>query len=95
MDKTFFLNFLAELVNTWWKTAIGPAVTVMVTATANKLVTAYIPRFLQVPLAGIVSAFAAGLAGGDPAQAAAAGSLVQGAISLNAKTFLASAPELK
>ena len=92
MDKAFFMNFLAGLVDQGWKTAIGPAVTVMITATANKLMIAYIPRFLQIPLAGIMSAFAAGLAGGDIAQAAAAGSLVQGAISMNAETFLASAP---
>jgi hypothetical protein len=89
---------ILELVNVMlpvlWATA-GPALVVMLTATANNLSKLYIPRALQIPLAGVLSALAAGITG-DPNAAIvglASGTAVQAALSMNPKTFLASAKE--
>ena len=87
---TQILNFINLILPMLW-TVSGPAFVVMVTATANNLAKLYIPRAIQIPLAGIIGAVAAGLSGVDPAGGAAAGAGVQAALSMDSKRFLASA----
>jgi hypothetical protein len=84
------LQFVNLLLPVLWATA-GPAFVVMLTATANNLVKLYIPRALQIPLAGIVSAIAAGISGTDPVTGLEVGAALQGAMSLSPTKFLASA----
>ena len=88
------IEFMTMILPALWATA-GPAVVVMLTATANNLAKLYIPRAIQIPLAGIVGAFAAGLTGGADAAAigAASGVAVQSALSMNPTTFLAGKKE--
>ena len=85
------LNFINIILPVLW-TVSGPAFVVMLTATANNLAKLYIPRAIQIPLAGIIGAIAAGLSGVDPVVGATAGAGVQSALSLPPDKFLASAP---
>lgn len=89
------LEFVNMILPALWATA-GPALVVMLTATANNLAKLYIPRALQIPLAGILGAFVAGLTG-DSASAASvgltSGLAVQSALSMNPNTFLAGKKE--
>lgn len=90
-----FVNLLLPML---WATA-GPAFVVMLTATANNLAKLYIPRAIQIPLAGILGAVVAGLTGADQAKDAvigfADGIAVQAALSMNPSMFLASAKNVK
>ena len=93
---------ITQLVNlvlpALWATA-GPAFVVMLTATANNLAKLYIPRGIQIPLAGILGAVVAGLTGDGSASSAAIGLAdglaVQSALSMNPAKFLASAKIIK
>lgn len=86
-----FVNLLLPAV---WAMS-GPALVVMVTATANNLAKLYIPRAIQIPLAGILGAIVAGLTGDGTTQASAIGLAdglaVQAALSMSPSKFLASA----
>ena len=88
------LEFVNLLLPVLWATA-GPAFVVMITATANNLAKLYIPRAIQIPLAGILGAVVAGLTGDENVSAAtvglASGLSVQSALSMNPSKFLASA----
>jgi hypothetical protein len=88
------LEFVNLLLPVLWATA-GPAFVVMVTATANNLAKLYIPRAIQIPLAGILGAIVAGLTGDEQVNAAAVGLAdglaVQAALSMSPGKFLASA----
>lgn len=98
MDKQAILNFLLGAVPALWM-ALGPAVTVIVTGFFNSAIKAHVPRELQIPLAGLINAVAAGLSGSDPTTIGASlaiGSAIQGAFSTNPNTVLAGAkPEAK
>lgn len=90
MDVHTILNALLPAL---WATA-GPAFVVMLTATANNLAKLYIPRAIQIPLAGILGAVVAGLTA-DPSVHAttvglADGLAVQAALSMSPAKFLAS-----
>lgn len=91
------INFVNLLLPALWATA-GPALVVMLTATANNLAKLYIPRAIQIPLAGILGAIAAGLTGEESSSAAAVGLAdglaVQAALSMSPEKFLASAKKL-
>ena len=86
---------ILELVNAvlplLWAAA-GPGLVVMLTATANNLAKLYIPRAIQIPLAGVLGAVVAGLTGDASTAAigAAGGLTVQAALSMDPKAFLAS-----
>lgn len=95
MDKAAVLGYILNIVDHLWQTTIGPAATVAVTAFVNKYVKGYIPRELQIPLAGIFGALSAGFLGADPAVAGAGGLAVQAALSLKPEVALASAPDGK
>lgn len=84
------LEFMNMILPALWATA-GPAVVVMLTATANNLAKLYIPRAIQIPLAGVIGAIVAGLTGDANAAAmgGAGGLAVQSALSMNPDTFLA------
>lgn len=88
------LEILNMLLPMLWATA-GPAFVVMLTATANNLAKLYIPRAIQIPLAGILGALAAGLTGDGSVNATvvglADGIAVQSALSMNPNKFLAGA----
>lgn len=88
------MEFVALVIPALWATA-GPALVVMITATANNLAKLYIPRAIQIPLAGILGAIVAGLTADEQASAAAVGLAdglaVQAALSMNPAKFLASA----
>lgn len=90
------MNFINLLLPALWATA-GPALVVMVTATANNLAKLYIPRAIQIPLAGILGAVVAGLTGDGSTGAAAVGLAdglaVQSALSMSPAKFLASAKQ--
>lgn len=77
-----------------WATA-GPAFVVMLTATANNLAKLYIPRGIQIPLAGVLGAVVAGLTGDHSVHATAVGLAdglaVQSALAMSPSKFLASA----
>lgn len=81
-----------------WSTA-GPTLVVMLTATANNLAKLYIPRGIQIPLAGLLGAVVAGLTGDGSvntvAVGLASGLSVQSALSMPSAKFLASAPGAK
>lgn len=87
------MEFVDMILPALWAMG-GPALVVMITATANNLAKLYIPRAIQIPLAGILGAIVAGLTG-DSASAAAVGLAdgiaVQSALSMNPQKFLASA----
>ena len=91
MDKSTILNLIFGMLPAIWG-ALGPVATVAVTAFFNSVVKAYVPREIQIPLAGLLSAAIAGLAGADPAPALVEGSAIQSALSMSAAKFLASAP---
>ena len=95
MDKTAVLGFILTLIDQAWQTTIGPAATVALTALINKYVKGYVPRELQIPLAGIFGALGAGFLGADPATAGAGGMAVQAALSIKPDVVLASAPLAK
>lgn len=91
------VEFINLILPALWATA-GPALVVMITATANNLAKLYIPRGIQIPLAGVLGAVVAGLTGdGETANAAAVGLAdgvaLQAALSMNPQKFLASAKE--
>ncbi len=90
------LNFVNMILPALWATA-GPSLVVMLTATANNLAKLYIPRAIQIPLAGILGAIAAGLTGDANAAAigGASGLAVQAALSMHPDKFLAGAPPAK
>lgn len=90
---TKILDFVNMILPVLWATA-GPSLVVMLTATSNNLAKLYIPRAIQIPLAGALGALAAGITGGADAAAigGASGLAVQSALSMNPGTFLASAP---
>lgn len=85
------LEFVNMVLPVLWATA-GPGLVVMLTATANNLAKLYIPRAIQIPLAGILGGLAAGLTGDASAATvgAASGVVVQSALSMDPKSFLAS-----
>lgn len=88
---------LLVLVPALWG-AVGPTLTVAITAFVNQVIGAYVPRAIQIPLAGMISAVLAGLTGDGSHTAAAGfaeGAMLQSALSMNAKKFLSSAPETK
>jgi len=85
------MNFINLVLPALW-TVSGPAFVVMLTATSNNLAKLYIPRAIQIPLAGIIGAIAAGLSGVDPVTGAAAGAGVQSALSMPPDKFLAGPP---
>ena len=88
------LEFVNMILPALWAMS-GPAVVIAITGMANKLANLYIPRAIQIPLAAVISAFAAGLTG-TPDNALVgleAGAIAQGALSLNPQKFLASAKE--
>lgn len=94
--KDQIMTFVNLLLPALWATA-GPAFVVMVTATANNLAKLYIPRAIQIPLAGILGAIVAGLTGDESTSAAmvglADGIAVQSALSMPPAKFLASAKQ--
>lgn len=97
MDKQEILNFVLGAIPALW-VAIGPALTVMLTGFFNSAVKAHVPRELQIPLAGILSAVAAVFAGGDAGAvgtSAALGSAIQSAFSTNPNTVLAGPKPVK
>lgn len=84
------LDVLSVLLPVLWST-VGPTLVVMLTATANNLAKLYIPRALQIPLAGILGALVAGLTG-DASAAVVGGAsslAVQSALSMDPNFFLA------
>lgn len=85
------LEFVNMILPAIWATA-GPGFVIMLTATANNLAKLYIPRAIQIPLAGILGAVVAGLTGDASAAAmgGASGLAVQSALSMDPKGFLAS-----
>ena len=91
------LGFINLILPALWATA-GPALVVMLTATANNLAKLYIPRALQIPLAGVLGAIVAGLTGDQASSAVvglASGTAVQAALSMSPDKFLAGAPPPK
>ena len=93
------LELLNLILPILWSTA-GPALVVMLTATANNLAKLYIPRAIQIPLAGVLGAIVAGLTGDGESMNATAvglanGLAVQSALSMPANKFLAGPPEVK
>ena len=91
------LELLSLILPILWSTA-GPALVVMLTATANNLAKLYIPRAIQIVLSGMLGAIVAGLTGdGESVNAAAVGLAnglaVQSALSMSPSKFLASAKE--
>jgi len=94
MDKV--MEIVNLLLPALWSTA-GPMIVVSLTALVNKFAKAYVPRALQIPLAGVFGAIVAGLTGDGSAQVAAVGLAnglaVQSALSVNPKSALASAKE--
>lgn len=87
------LEFITMILPALWATG-GPALVVMLTATANNLAKLYIPRALQIPLAGVLGAIIAGITGDTQAIGVglASGVAVQSALSMHPDTFLAGAP---
>lgn len=88
------IEFVNMILPVLWATA-GPALVVMLTATANNLTKLYIPRAIQIPLAGILGAVVAGLTGDQGSAAVmglASGTAVQAALSMSPDKFLAGAP---
>ena len=101
MDKQAFLNLVVNvLIPAVWASS-GPLITTAVTAWINSIIGTYVPRSVQVVLAGIMGSLVTGITapqmGIDPGLAAGigftAGTLGQTAISLDPKTWLASAKE--
>jgi len=88
------MDIVNLLLPVLWASA-GPALVVMLTATANNLAKLYIPRAIQIPLAAVLGALAAGLTGDANAAAigGASGLAVQSALSMPPDKFLAGAPE--
>ncbi len=90
------IEFINLILPALWATA-GPALVVMITATANNLAKLYIPRGIQIPLAGVLGAVVAGMTGDESVNAAAVGLAdgvaLQAALSMNPAKFLASAKE--
>ena len=82
------LEFANMILPAIWATA-GPALVVMLTATANNLAKLYIPRAIQIPLAGVLGAVAAGLAGAPVEEGFVAGAGIQAALSMSPDKFLA------
>lgn len=87
---TKIIEFVNLMLPALWATA-GPGLVVMLTATANNLAKLYIPRGIQIPLAGILGAVVAGITGDANAAAigGASGLAVQSALSMSPDTFLA------
>ena len=92
MDKAAVLGFIVNIIDHLWQTTLGPAATVIITGAVNKYVKGFVPRELQIPLAGVFGALAAGFLGADPATAGAGGAVVQAALSIKPEVALASAP---
>ena len=93
------LEFVNMMLPALWAMS-GPALVVMVTATANNLAKLYIPRAIQIPLAGILGAVVAGITAGDGSVNATTvglmdGLAVQAALSMSPSKFLAGAKEGK
>ena len=88
------IEFVNMLLPAIWAVS-GPALVVMITATANNLAKLYIPRGIQIPLAGVLGAVVAGMTGDGQASAAAVGLAdgvaLQAALSMNPDKFLAGA----
>lgn len=86
-----FVNLILPAI---WAVS-GSALVIMLTATANNLAKLYIPRGIQIPLAGVLGAIVAGLTGDGEHSAAvvgmADGVALQAALSLNPDKFLAGA----
>jgi hypothetical protein len=87
MDKQTILAFALSAVQGLWG-VFGATAMVSVTAFFNTVVKSYIPREIQIPLAGVLSAVLASLAGADPGTAIVEGSAIQAALSMNPNTFL-------
>ena len=92
MDKVAVISFLLHVLDQSWQTTLGPMAVYGVTWVVNKW-KGYVPRELQIPLAGIFAAVASALGGGDPAVGLATGSLMQAAFSTDPKAVKASAKE--
>lgn len=89
---TKILEMLSTILPLVWA-ASGSAVVIYVTGLANKI-RVYIPRGVQIPLAGILSAIAAGIVDPDAmGQGAALGAALQGALSIPPDVARASARE--
>ena len=92
--RSTIMEFVNLLLPVLWATA-GPAFVVMLTATSNNLAKLYIPRAIQIPLAGILGAVVAGLTGDQNVNSVAVGLAdglaVQAALSMSPSKFLASA----
>lgn len=88
------MEFVTLLLPALWAMS-GPALVVMITATANNLAKLYIPRAIQIPLAGVLGAIVAGLTADASVNATAVGLAdglaVQAALSMSPSKFLASA----
>jgi hypothetical protein len=88
-------TLLETLLPILWSVA-GPTFVVMLTATSNNLAKLYIPRAIQIPLAGVLGAVVAGLTGDESVNTVAVGLAnglaVQSALSMDPRAFLASAP---
>ena len=89
--KSTIMHYVLGAVQGLWG-IFGATLTVMITSMFNTVVKAYVPREVQIPLAGILSAILATLGGGDPTTAMVMGSSTQTALSLSPPKFLASAP---
>jgi hypothetical protein len=89
MDKGTIINWILGAIPALWVMA-GPAATVMVTGFFNTVVKAYVPREIQIPLAGLLSAAASSLAGSEIpiGTEIAIGSAIQGALSMSPNMFL-------
>lgn len=83
--------FALSLVDKLWQTTIGPMAMIAITKFFNTYVKAYIPRELQVPLAGLLGGIATLLLGGDPTIGAAGGAALQIALAVPPDHALASA----
>lgn len=83
---------IKSLVPALW-VAIGPGFVVVVTAAVNKFAQAYVPREIQVVLAGLITATLAGLTGGDPAAGMVQGVSAQTLAATHPDTLLTSAPK--
>lgn len=88
------IEFVNMILPAIWAVS-GPALVVMITATANNLAKLYIPRGIQIPLAGVLGAVVAGMTGDGQVSAAAVGLAdgvaLQAALSLSPDKFLAGA----
>ena len=101
MDKQAFLNLIVNvLIPTLWGSS-GAAITSVITAWSNAVIKRYVPREVQIPLAGILGAIAGSIIGPEMSVdwglgagiGGASSTLIRSALSVDPRTFLASAKE--